>query len=347
MPPLKVYMLPEATGNPYQHILSKSLKTLGIEVELLPKLPRELWFFQSSNRKTILHIHWISPLYDWKWKTPIRFIRFAIKLLIAKLFGNKIVWTVHNIMPHEKTFPLVDYFGRLFMALWADDIIFHCTSAKLEFSRKFWRTRRMHVVPHGNYIHCYHNFISKNEAKRKLKISKDSFVYLFFGNIRSYKGIDNLIDSFKKSNKQNAVLLIAGRCGIKEKAALTKVSKDDVRIHVFDSYIPQDEVHIYFSAADVLVAPFTKVLTSGSVILALSYGVPIIAPSLGCIPEVITQKAGILYDPKDSKELFSALETITNMDLLSMGHAASQIAKSLDWRQIAKKTYQIYCSSFC
>jgi glycosyltransferase involved in cell wall biosynthesis len=338
-------MLPESPGNPYQHLLANKLKDLGLDVRFLPKLPREPWFFRNRNRKSILHIHWISPLYNWHWKTPIRFIRFMIKLLIARLLGYKIVWTVHNIVPHEKTFPFVDFFGRIFMTLLANDIIFHCNYAKNEFLKRFRRTRGLHIVPHGNFLNCYHEFISKYDAKKNLKIPTDSFVYLFFGNVRSYKGIDQLIDSFQKSNEHNALLLIAGRCGKKEKSALYKASKDDNRIRVFDGFVPQNKVHIYFSAADVLVAPFTRVLTSGSVILALSYGIPIISTASGCIPEIMNQKAGVLFDPSNDKELFRALESIKDMDLKKMGHEAYEIAKSLDWKLIAEKTYQIYYSS--
>ena len=95
-------------------------------------------------------------------------------------------------------------------------------------------------------------------------------------------------------------------------------------------------------AADVLAAPFTSILTSGSVIAALSFGVPVIAPMLGCLPELISPAAGILYQPDDPAGLDNALADIKRMNLTDMQSAARQIADGLDWDAIGRKTAAVY-----
>ena len=53
--------------------------------------------------------------------------------------------------------------------------------------------------------------------------------------------------------------------------------------------------------------PFRDILTSGSAILALSHGRPVIAPAIGCLPETLPADAAILYDPDAPEALGAAL----------------------------------------
>jgi len=119
-----VYFTPFFSNNPYQSALAEALKSKGAKVKFLSKLPREPWFFQNSKGARILHIHWVSPLYSWSGKTLIRFIRFVFKLTIAKILGYKIVWTAHNIIPHRRTYPVINLAGRYLIVLFADRIPF-------------------------------------------------------------------------------------------------------------------------------------------------------------------------------------------------------------------------------
>ncbi|RIK13714.1 MAG: hypothetical protein DCC51_16205 [Anaerolineae bacterium] len=116
----------------------------------------------------------------------------------------------------------------------------------------------------------------------------------------------------------------------------------DARIRVLDGYIPVDEMQRYLLAADVMVAPFEKVLTSSSVILGLTFGLPVIAPALGCLPELITDEAGILYRPSDPAALSQALVNIKSEDIAAMGAAARRIADGLKWDDIGRRTASAY-----
>ena len=341
---MRVIFTPLAINNPYQYFLADMLSQFGLQIEFLSKLPREDWFLQNAKGTTILHIHWVSPLYIRHWKTPLWFARFIIKLILARLLGYKIVWTVHNILPHKDKNPVFNVLGRLSMAILANDIIFHCRYAREEFTSRFLRKKNLHIIPHGNYLNWYKPLIKKTKAREKLRIHRDAFVYLFFGKICVYKGIQDLLSSFKQSKDPKVVLLIAGHCDPEEESALYKMSGDDSRIHLLPGFVDPNDVHYYLSAADVFVVPFRNVLTSGSAILAMSYGLPVIAPAIGCLPETIKPNAGILYDSAGGNELYKALESIKELDVKSMGADAYRLAKCLDWQGIAEKTYKIYGS---
>ena len=83
-------------------------------------------------------------------------------------------------------------------------------------------------------------------------------------------------------------------------AELRAVAAGDERIRIHASrYFPADQFQYFLNAVDVVVLPFTAVLTSGSAIQALGFGKPLIVPRLGCLPELVSGGAGLLYDPAD------------------------------------------------
>ena len=94
-----------------------------------------------------------------------------------------------------------------------------------------------------------------------------------------------------------ARLLIAGRPrGGASTTRLAAAAAADRRIRLPLRFVPDDELQVWLRAADVVVLPFRDILTSGSAILALSFGRPVVAPALGCLPETVPT-AGVLYDP--------------------------------------------------
>jgi len=97
------------------------------------------------------------------------------------------------------------------------------------------------------------------------------------------------------------------------------------------------------NAADVIVLPFKDILTSGSVILAMSFGKPIIAPTIGCVPDVLDIEGSFLYNALEKDGLVNAMRRVFNSDIIKMGNHNFELAKQFEWDKIAKKTYEIYC----
>ena len=100
----------------------------------------------------------------------------------------------------------------------------------------------------------------------------------------------------------------------------------------------------YLNSADVVVLPFSEVLTSGSAIAALSFGKPLIMPRRGCLPELVDDSMSILYDPADDRALPEALSLIREWDLDAAGRAAMGRARELDWDDIAGRTATVYAA---
>ena len=338
---LKVLFAPKAVSNPYQYILAKSLKRFGIDVEIRTNLPSLFHLLRHRRQIRIIHLHWLSGFYNNR-LYYLRFIKFSLKILIARFLGHKIVWTVHNISPHQSINSFVDFVSRYLMILFAHAIIVHCDYAKLYLSKHFQRKRRVFLIPHGNYIGIYENSITRSQARNFFKIDNSKFVYLCFGKLLPYKRVDYLIETFVSMDDKDSILLIAGQCTDHEKRRLTQICRNNNQIRLDYGFIPEDKAQFYFKAANVLVIPFSEILTSGSVILGLSFGLPIIAPNQGCLTEMIDSRKGILYLNKDPHGLLHAMQSIRKMNLEEMGYAACNYAKTLDWHKIGCATSSVY-----
>lgn len=332
-------------ANPYGALLAQALAKVGVTLEAGFDLDAR-WLEEYRGRVQVLHLNWPHHLYrsDTLEASVERCSRFVEALHLARRMGYRIVWTVHNLYPHERPFPEIDRIGRLALVQAATALIVHCHYAAEEVRRHFYREERVFVIPHGNFIVPYPNETSRAEARRQVGIPEGAFVYLFFGNARPYKGLERLIDAFCALPRQDVRLLLAFRPFMDyskrvEAEARVRDSRIVVRISPF---FANEEVQVFFNAADVAVMPFQDILTSGSVITALSFGKPVIVPGIGCLPELVGGEMGIVYDAQEAGALRQAMEAIQDMDVTAMGAAAFQRALTLDWDDIARKTAEVY-----
>jgi beta-1,4-mannosyltransferase len=339
---LRIAFLP-VYQNPYQHLLTRALQQIGVEVEHLGNMPSAAWLLRRRGQVQVLHLHWLYGLYMRHYLTPVRLGAFLSRFLLAQQLGYRIVWTVHNIMPHRQPFPPMHRMVRRFVMKRADAVIAHCEFGRREICRQFTRDKATYVVAHGNYVGVHSLTLTREEAREALGLESRSFVYLLLGNISRYKGIHSFADAFLQIAELDDIAVIAGRSRdhtlVRE---LRCLSAADPRIKVHTGFIPDDEMQRFLLAADVMVFCFREILTSGSVILGLSYGLPVIAPSLGCLPELVAPEAGILYDPKKPTALSEALREIRIRDTAEMGARAKEAVDTLRWDDIAQQTAGIY-----
>jgi glycosyltransferase involved in cell wall biosynthesis len=205
-------------------------------------------------------------------------------------------------------------------------------------------TSKTVVIPHGNYEGVYPITLSRTEARQRLGIAPQDRAILFFGNIRPYKGVEQLLEAFEQLGQKNLRLIIAGRCLDKDlNKTIVRHAKNNPDITFHNGNVPDDEVAIYFMAADVACMPFMAVTTSGSVLLAATFGKPIVTPYLGAIKD-IPKKVGVLYDPGKKDALVSALDEALASDkkLTAMSQASAKFSKTLAWDKISAKTYKLY-----
>ena len=332
--------------NPYAGLLDRALHPHDIHLELGDYGFAPSWLEARRSTHEVIHLNWLHAFYrrDDLASTMAAYHNFAENLHVARRLGYRIVWTLHNLYPHERPFPQVDHMARLLVGDHADVVFAHCEHAA-DLARERFYCGDVRVVPHGNFIDIYPNELTRADARAQLDLDADAFVYLFFGNARGYKSIETLIDAFADLPSGDAVLGLMLRTASDPAYGrkLTARAADDSRVRVWTSdYFGIDEFQLYLNSADVVVLPFSEVLTSGSAITALGFGRPLIVPALGCLPELVDEAVGITYDPTSRKGLKKAMESIRQRDLAVAGAAARARAESLDWGGIATRIAATY-----
>jgi len=349
---MKVIQIPVYPGNPYHLFLAQALTKYGVQVELVerfsPLFP--LSKIVQSKQVDIIHLHWHHPLVFSErgcLRTVAKFFFFLADLVHIKRKGHRLVWTLHNKHHHENLYPIIDLLSAKALFRFADAIEVKGEAAKKFALRRFkLRSERIHVIPHGNYIDLYKN-IESGRCRSELGVGQDSVVFLYLGQIRPYKGVKELIEAFKLLKTLNTSLVIAGKV---RDTAFEKQLMNDARrfpqIHLLLRFIELDEMNVLFSASDVFVTPYRDILTSGSIVLGMSFSKPIIAPIIGCIPEYLPKDSNFLYSPNTVDSLAKALAQASKMDrqsLREMGYKNFLKAKNdLNWEKIAEKTISMY-----
>lgn len=351
---MKVLMLPDYSRfNPYQKELVAALDACGVHVTLcsfntLPIL-RAVW---AHGKPDILHLHWTDGFIvaeNWP-KTILKTLRFFVELVTIKIIGVKVVWTIHNLSSHEKNNSAYESFVNRILVRIYDRLIVHCLAAMKSAARLYQVTdttlNKVKVVPHGNYINSYQNDMPRHIARNKLGYKGEDILFLFLGSIRPYKGIFELIDAFSKLKSSQAKLLIAGKPvdHFIKNELLLRCQKDD-RIKVHLEYVQDNDMQLYMNSADVTVFPYTDILTSGSVLLAMSFGKAIIVPQIGCISETLDAQGAFLYDPNDVNGLLQAMQNALPTNLSTMGQHNRVSAENFSWKRIAQMTFEVYSNS--
>lgn len=334
-------------GNPYQLLLANALKEMGVQVRI--DSPNNKWpicdLLKKHGKFDVLHLHWAHPylLAGNKFKTFLKSFFFILQLLILKIMNIKVVWTIHNIISHESPNKEMELFFNKLIAKISDEIIILSESAK-KVIKKIYNIKKdnIFVIPHGHYINSYTNIISKEEARYSLKIPLDSYVYLYFGAIRPYKGIESLIEAYSFVKKENNILLIAGRPLNKEiKAQIEKLCINK-GIRFFSEFISDNKVQLFMNAADVVVLPYKKHLSTSAVILAMSFAKVIIGPKHGEVAELLSLDGGILYNKSETNGLKNALIESRTVNIEKMGKRNIDYIKQFSWDKIALRTSDVY-----
>jgi len=306
----------------------------------------EEWLEKNAGKIDIIHFHWPAYIYSKKnfkdfYHSLIHFVRLLRK---AKSLKYTIAWTVHNIFPHERNNLVLEYAARFCLARLADVLFVHFKEAKATVGKRFFRFKDIHEIPHGNFFSVFQNNCTREEARTRLNIPVDSFVYLVFGPVRPYKGIEEALDAFERTATAKDVLLVVGNCSDEKTGKwLTDKAEADPRIVPHLRFVPKDEVEFFFNASDVVLLPYKKIFTSGNLFLAFTFGKPVICPDMGIISEVVDSNVGIMYKPsQDSSALAEAMRGIKNLDYDKACAAAFGKARSFTWEEAAIRSEQAF-----
>jgi len=347
---VKILVFPR-DANPYQGLLYGEMRRLGVQPiylgELTPVhtlnlllLPPEVVARRLAGAR-VLHLHWVFaftlpgarafPAVRWAAQAW-----FLVVLRVCRMAGMHLVWTAHNVLPHEPVFA-DDVFARRALVEASDLVLVHSRSTLDELAALGAVPRRNAVIPHGP--------IGSSPAAGSLRTpgaGDRPREFLFFGRIREYKGADDLLAAFLAMPDDVAAhLTIAGQCDDPRlRSRLHALARrGGARVLLRLDYVPGDELAQLLGAADVVVLPFRRVSTSGSAMLALSHGRPLIVPDLAGLAGLPDQ-AVLRYDGEAARlvDALVSLACADNETLAAMSAAARTYASQATWQEIAERT---------
>jgi glycosyltransferase involved in cell wall biosynthesis len=255
----------------------------------------------------------------------------------------KIVSIMHNVLPHEKRtgdIPLTKYFLNKCSGF----AVLNEESKRQLLSIK--PDAKYLVRAHPLYDH-YGDKVDKQEARIKLSIPPDKKVILFFGLIRGYKGLDLLIEAMKKLDDSH-LLLIAGEVYGKFDKYNELIEKYSLqnKIKLNLKYIPDKELPLYFSAADVCVLPYRSGTQSGIVAVSYYFRLPVIVTDTGGLKEMVEEgKTGLVVSKPEPELLAHAIDKF--MKIKDNSHFEENIEKfrqEHSWKSFAEKLIE-FCKS--
>lgn len=291
--------------NPYQKLFYASLaQNFGLKIEgYRPENLCNDLLDKKKNDFGYLHVQWLHSLMCVSRDDGAD--RFISVLEHAKQLGYKILYTAHNIFSHDGAYHDRELKFRRKIATYFDYALVHGELARQRLMDEIGvASSKIHVMPHGTYQGYYPSHSTRGAARQKLGLEEDKFVFLFFGNIRGYKGVDALLEAYNnvRSKRNDVALIIAGRVFDAEiKSSIEGAARADASILFHPFFIEESDVQYYFSAADIVVLPYEHILTSGAAMLSVAFERPVIAPRAGVLPEMLVHgKHGYLFDSYDA-----------------------------------------------
>jgi len=343
---LKVSFITQSFGdNPYQTLLIDHLRKFNVEVT---QMVNSVWFFSDVRDKgiNVVHFHDFPGFTRKDRLLRIRLYLYLIsQLILLRVSGIKVISTLHNVVNKADNKPIFSLLGAAIIFGLANAIIVHYPCEMDDFSFPI-NKRKIRMIPHPNYCDFYKNTISREEARSRLDIHNDAFVFAFCGYLAPPKGVLELIKSFEKLSKDNVKLIIAGRANDQKYGEkISRAIQNNKNIIFKNQLIPADDLQIFMNASDCIALPYRVATSSGAVALAMSFGKPCIAPNSGHFKYILDEQGAFLYNAhKDKLGLLTAMEEALRKRhaLSAMGKHNLESIKRFDWDDAAEKTSLVY-----
>lgn len=282
----------------------------GVDWYWLPSMFRSLVFLMRERPDVVVFQWWSGTVLH----------SYLLLALAARLLRTKVVIEFHEVLdPGEAKLALAQTYVRLvapLMVRLAHGFVIHSEYDRKLLQRHYdLKKRPVAVIPHGPFNHY-----QLNGGKQEYRTAPISCCnLLFFGLIRPYKGLEDLIRAFNALPENEIArywLTIVGETweGWTTPATLIDQSPYRDRITFVNRYVSDTEVTQFFAGADALVIPYHRSSTSGSLHIAKSCGLPVVVTRIGGLIEAVAGYDGaILVPPEDPAALQSALLQVAKL----------------------------------
>lgn len=271
-------------------------------------------------------------------------------VLLARMLGMRVVITAHDVEAFKEGLSL-PLFSRWVYRM-AQRVIAHSQIAKRELVQELGvAEHKIDVIAHGNYLASVPAGITREMARAHFGIASDKRVLVFFGQIKDVKGLEVLLEGFALALRKDSRLhlLIGGRVWKTDFAKYQHIIDryalaPSCSLHL--RYIPDDEVAYFYRCADLVVLPYLRIYQSGVVLLAMSYGSPVLVSDIeGMLEAVDDERTGFVFRGRDPGHLAQRLGDIFGVPGRTAEIAQAGLRKVTvhnDWGQLGEQSLACY-----
>jgi D-inositol-3-phosphate glycosyltransferase len=299
-------------------------------------------------------LNWISTGLKIKNKNPdILLIRYWLPFM-APCFGTlariaksnrhtKVICIFDNVVPHERR-PgdkiLTGFFtGSIDGAIVMSQTVY-------DDLRAFSKNTPVKLTPHPLFDN-YGPKVTREEALSVLNLDGDNSYLLFFGFIRAYKGLDLLINAFSDARLRNRrlKLIIAGEFYEDDTPYRELIKKYNIQddIIIFDHFIMDSEVSVFFGVADIVVQPYKSATQSGVTQIAYQFEKPMLVTDVGGLREIVPEgKCGYVVNPEATEITEAILDFYDNDRKEFFTEGVRQEKAKFTWDKMTKSIVEVY-----
>ncbi|MDY7039131.1 MAG: glycosyltransferase family 4 protein [Thermodesulfobacteriota bacterium] len=289
----------------------------------------------------LLHAQW--------WSLPLSLI-YMIICLGFKLRGKPVIFTVHNLLPHEKS-TFYNVISRALFLL-GDHFIVHSEPNRAQLIKYYHiPPEKVTRIPHGPLDFHAHRTMDRAMVLNEMGYNPEEKIILLFGAIRPYKGIHTALRALSEVVHAipEASLLIAGKLWESWDPYQRLIDELGIGDHIktFFKYIPSEDVYKFFTVSDLIILSYHHFDSqSGVGATAISFRKPMIVTNVGGLPELVADRRFVV-PPGDPKALARTIEgCLKDPDQLArMAAGAEVVASKIAWPAIAIKTWSVYCKA--
>ena len=292
-----------------------------------------------SWKRTARHLERFAPgAVILKWWMPFFAPAFACSVGPLRTRGTRVVLVCDNLVPHERR-PL-DSALTSWMLRNSDGYLVMSESVERDLDRlKPGALRRR--VEHPLYAQFDRGRWTRESARRHLGLEGD--VALFFGYVRHYKGLDILLEAWRRVRADRpATLVVAGEF-YEDPAPSRRLAETAGGVRLLERYLPDDEVEAVFRAADVVVLPYRSATQSGVTHVAYALDTPVITTRVGGLAETVREgETGLVVPPEDPDSLAGAIVRFFAEGMSEKLRAGiASLKREHSWEALAARTVEL------
>jgi beta-1,4-mannosyltransferase len=345
--PLVWAFTPFYTGNPFQAVLYSGFFGTGTiaapafrAADLAAATrgwPRDL--------PLVVHVHWLNQVLaactdEASARQAAGDHTELLDLLVAR--GARLVWTVHNVLPHDIRFEAQEVALR--QAVIDRAGLIHVMSPRTPELLAPWLTLpadRLYHCDHPGYQGVYPDWISRDDARQRLRVPDGSVALLLTGALKPYKGMTELLSAVQQVNEGQPgaiTLIVAGRPDeATETQEFIAAAVHEPAVRLLPDKVPDVDFQVLMRAADIVALPYRRSLNSGVLALGLSFGRPALLPSTSGSVPLVADGASVIYDPDDPGALTGAVRACLELDLPAARAAAAAAGQRIHRQTVATR----------